>query len=238
MTEQSAGSDAVEPEEGPLAVADVGIVEATKSRLRRVETWAAIIMAITTILTAWSAFQSAKWSGAMSIDFSKANTERNLASRAAAESGQRAIVQVTLFEEWLLAKAEGDDRLADYLESQFPESFKPAFDSWLALAPPGQVPTDSPFDQPNYQLPGQQEVDRLDLQAESYFQDALVNNQRGDNYVLAAVLFATVLVFAGISSKFTSRRLQGIQSMSIALCQFPTQQLHTRRVSSYVMADE
>ncbi len=189
---------------GPATVADVGIVEATKDRFRRIETWAAILMAVTTILTAWSAFQSAKWSGAMSIEFSQANTDRNLASRAASESGQRAIVQVSLFEEWLLAKAEGDDRLADYLQAQFPDSFKPAFDSWLALVPPGEVPSDTPFDQPNYELPLQQEVDRLDLQAEGHFRQALANNQRGDNYTLLTVLFASVLFFAGISNRFES----------------------------------
>jgi hypothetical protein len=187
-----------------VTLADDGFVEVTKDRLRRVETWAAILMAITTILTAWSAFQSAKWSGAMSIEFSKANTDRNLASREAASSGQLGIVQVGLFEEWLLAKANGEDTLADYLESQFPESFRPAFDSWLALASPGEVPSDSPFDQPNYELPNQQEVDRLDLQAEGHFRQALANNQRGDNYTLLTVLFASVLFFAGISGRFES----------------------------------
>ena len=53
-------------------------------------------------------------------------------------------------------------------------------------------------------------ADALELQetADRRAQQARDANQRGDNYTLLTVLFASVLFFAGISTKFEGRRVQ------------------------------
>ena len=42
----------------------------------------------------------------------------------------------------------------------------------------------------------------LEAQAETFFAKATAANQTGDDYILGTVFFASVLFFAGISSKF------------------------------------
>lgn len=56
--------------------------------------------------------------------------------------------------------------------------------------------------------PGTQERVDLDARANAKFQEALDNNQRGDNRTILGVLFAVVLFFAAESTRFLNRRLQ------------------------------
>lgn len=59
----------------------------------------------------------------------------------------------------------------------------------------------SPFDMPEYvQIDAVAALD-ADRRADTHFQKALENRQRGDNYTLLAVAFATVLFFAAISGR-------------------------------------
>ncbi len=48
----------------------------------------------------------------------------------------------------------------------------------------------------------------LDARADEKYIEALANNQRGDNYTILGVLFAVVLFFAAVSTRFANRRLQ------------------------------
>jgi hypothetical protein len=59
---------------------------------------------------------------------------------------------------------------------------------------------------PQYQLAAAQEAQRLDAAAVASSKDAADAIERSDDYMLAVVLFATSLFFAGISSKFRSAR--------------------------------
>jgi len=52
-----------------------------------------------------------------------------------------------------------------------------------------------------YRLKASREAGRLELAAATDSQAAKDANQRADNYMLAVVLFATALFFAGISTK-------------------------------------
>jgi hypothetical protein len=59
-----------------------------------------------------------------------------------------------------------------------------------------------------YQPAAAQEAEEWRLKAENAAQDAITANQTADNYVLTTVLFASVLFFAGISTKFRGRLLK------------------------------
>jgi len=54
---------------------------------------------------------------------------------------------------------------------------------------------------PEYVQPDAIASQEADARADGLFQQALDNNQRGDNYTLLAVVFATVLFFAAISGR-------------------------------------
>jgi hypothetical protein len=56
-----------------------------------------------------------------------------------------------------------------------------------------------------YVIAAQRQAEELRSDAEAATAVAVDANQTGDNYVLTTVLFASVLFFAGISTKFSSR---------------------------------
>jgi len=181
---------------------------------------ATVVLALATILTAWSAFQSAKWSGLQTIAFSEASAARTESARAANLAGQQTQVDIGVFLDWLSAAdadirngvidrpASGDqyqptqDTLSGFIFERTRDEFRPALQSWLSTDPfrNPEAPA-TPFDMPEYQLEAMARADALLTTAEARGQDARDNNQRSDNYVLMAVVFASVLFFVGLSSK-------------------------------------
>jgi hypothetical protein len=173
----------------------------------RVELFATILLAVAAVATAWSSYQSARWSGVQAIDFSDANAARVESAQASTEAGQLSQVDVITFTQWVDAYTAGDEKLAGFYFHRFRDEFKPAVKAWVALRPlknPDAPPT--PFAMPNYKLAASAQADRLSAKAEAAGADARESNQRSDNYVLAVVLFAAALFFAGISTKLSSPR--------------------------------
>lgn len=171
------------------------------------ELLATILLAIAAVATAWSSYQSARWSGVQAIDFSRANASRVESTRAATQAGQETQVDVLTFTQWVNAYAAGDHRLANFYYDRFRREFKPAVHAWVATHPlhnPKAPPV--PFSMPVYKLASQAESEKLLAEAEQATADARQSNQRSDNYVLAVVLFAASLFFAGISTKLAAPR--------------------------------
>ncbi|MGB9372950.1 MAG: hypothetical protein WCA82_02185 [Jiangellales bacterium] len=183
-----------------------------------------VILSITTVLTAWSGFQSSKWGGAMSIAFSEASSSRIEAARQDGTANQRTALQVGLWTQWVNDVAAEDERLATFIEARFPEPLATAQRDWLATDPvaeDGTVNPDapaSPFDMESYVLPERVAAQEADARADERFADALANNQRGDNYTLLTVLFAAVLFFTAMSARMDRARSQwALLSFAVAL---------------------
>lgn len=177
---------------------------------RTVETWSALLLSVTVILTAWSAFESSKWGGAMSIAFSQASSARIQANRAAGEVAQARQVDLSIYSLWVQMKAAKNEPAAAYVEQRFTDRFRVSFDQWVALggvSDPANAPL-SPFALASYVPPGTQELTALDARADTKYQEALRNNQRGDNYTILGVLFAVVLFFAAMATRFANPRMQ------------------------------
>jgi hypothetical protein len=81
-----------------------------------------------------------------------------------------------------------------------------AYRAWIAQG----EPTQGPFRMKEYVPPGTTEAAAADQRADSRFDDALLFNQRGDNYTILTVLFALVLFFAAASTRLGSPRVQRI----------------------------
>ncbi|MGB7983002.1 MAG: hypothetical protein WCF36_19635 [Candidatus Nanopelagicales bacterium] len=180
--------------------------EPTSHWADRLEFITVVVLSVTTILTAWSAFESSKWGGAMSISFSQASSARIEASRLDGVATTRSSTQVQLWTSWL-AESPADPEVADFLESRFPEPLATAHADWLATNPL-QNPSApaSPFEMPSYVMPEKLSAAEADARADAKFTEALTNNQRGDNYTLMTVLFAAVLFFAAMSNRMRKRR--------------------------------
>jgi hypothetical protein len=115
------------------------------------------------------------------------------------------LLDAQTFTTWVTAVNEDETRLADFLEARFRPGFRPAFQAWKASASEGTIPAGSPFTMSEYQLEVYQQSERLVEEAEERSAVARHANQTGDNFILMTVLFATVLFFAGVSSKFPTR---------------------------------
>jgi len=168
----------------------------------RAELLATILLAIAAVATAWSSYQSARWGGVQANSYSQASAARIEATKAASEAGQQTEVDVLTFTQWVDAYAGGKTELANFYFKRFRPEFKPAVHAWLATRPlknPGAPPT--PFAMPEYKPAKKTEAKALEDKAEASAAEAREANQRSDNYVLAVVIFAAALFFAGISTK-------------------------------------
>ena len=206
---------------------DLEAAESGRAAVRRLdhrfELFEAIVLSIAAVLAAWTGFQSAKWSGVQADSYSMAGASRVESSRASSRAGQQSTVDVITFTQWLqAAEAEGlldeppdldsvyvpdPDVLSGFLYQRFRPEFEVAVEAWVATRP--RIDPDAPatpFDMPEYRVAAAEEANTLEEQADSRAADARTANQRSDNYVLMTIMFATVLFFAGISSKMDTFR--------------------------------
>jgi hypothetical protein len=185
-----------------------GSEQETVRRDRRVELVAAIMLSIATVVTAWSAYQATRWSGDQAEDYTSASATRTESVRASTEANRQVLIDVATFLNWLDAEQSGDHALADDVHVRMRQEFLPAFDTWLATAPAGSIPDGTPFELPEYRLAAEAESKRLENKAAALFEDGNESNQVSDDFVLAAVLFASVLFFSGLAGTFDSLRAQ------------------------------
>lgn len=175
---------------------------------RRLEIIAAVLLSITTVATAWSAYQSSRWGGYMSILFNEASAARTQESQQLALANNHTAIDVGVFLQYAQAVADENEALADFLHARFRPEMKVAVDAWLATQPlqnPDAPAT--PFDMPEYTLATRTEAARLNALAEEKSAAARAANQQGDNYTLLTIIFASTLFFGGISTKFQSLRV-------------------------------
>jgi hypothetical protein len=168
---------------------------------------ATALLAVATVATAWSAYQANRWTGEQAKAAARANAARIESTRAANVANRQIQIDVALFTQFIDAFAREDTELADFYRARFREEFRPAFEAWAATRPrtnPNAPLT--PFELPQYQLAANKEADRLEATADALAAVARTDIQRSSNYVLAVVLFASALFFAGISTKLPSRR--------------------------------
>jgi hypothetical protein len=191
----------------------------------RIELVATIALAIAAILTAWSVFQGGKWSGVESFQLADANGARTASVRSGNTANEQALADITMFDNWLLALQEDFDTgfiqrddplkvhpeaISSFFYRHMRDEFKPAIEAWVATDPFQSIGVEEssllPYEMDEYQLAANQEAIRLDSVADGHVEDAHESNDTGDAYIFTAVLYATVLFFAGVSGKMGDRR--------------------------------
>jgi hypothetical protein len=183
--------------------------KAGEEKTDRVETVAAVLLALATVATAWSGYQASRWNGEQAKAFSRANATRIESTRASDLADAQTQIDVATFIQWVDAYAQEETELVDFYYKRFRPEFTPAMDAWIA-ARPLQNPDAplTPFAMPEYQLAAREEAQQLEAEADALSAQARANVQRATNYVLAVVLFATALFFAGMAAKFRTHRLR------------------------------
>jgi hypothetical protein len=175
----------------------------------RVELVATVLLALATVATAWSGYQSTRWNGEQVKAGGRANALRIASTKAAGLANTETEIDVATFTQWVNAYAQQQHELADFYFKRFRKEFKPAVNAWIATKPlkNSKAPL-TPFAMPQYKLEAQAEAERLDVQAELFVGQVRRDIQRSSNYVLGVVLFASSLFFAGMSVKLRSPKLR------------------------------
>jgi hypothetical protein len=187
---------------------------------------ATLIMAVAALATAWSAFQSDQWGDTMSFSLAQASAARTEATRSYTRAGQLTTLDVSTFLAWVeqvsteVKAGEIDvssgyqpdpSTISGFLYLRFRPEFKTAMDAWIATRPfitPDAPPT--PFAMPEYQVAESAEADRLQEEAAEKFAAAQAADANDDKYVLSAIIFAGLFLFAGLSTKMRSRLGQNL----------------------------
>jgi hypothetical protein len=167
------------------------------------EVIATLVLALATLATAWSGYQSARWGGEQSTNYSQAGSLRTESVRASNNAGQLIQIDIGLFANWVNAFAAGDNELAIFYEQRFRDEFQPAFEAWLATDPRNNPDApSSPFALPEYRVSSAEKSAELEKQAEEKFAAGQEANEISDKYILNTVVLASVLFLGGIASRF------------------------------------
>ena len=174
---------------------------------RRIELVTTILLTVAAVATALSTYESTRWRGEQARDSTAATAAHIASAEASARAGQLTLLDVSLFSKWIDADVQGDRKLARFYRRRFRDEFRPAFAAWIETKPrtnPNAPKT--PFEMPQYRLAEAEKAGDLDEVAALKTREAGFALERSDHYMLAVVLFATALFFAGISTKFQSLR--------------------------------
>jgi hypothetical protein len=208
-----------EPEETKVKDAREGLI--SKIEEHWIEIVAAALLALATMMSAWCAFSSGEWHGDSTDFYNKSSTSMVRASELFDKAQQQTLIDVITFSNYYNAFANGELQLAGAYESRgFSPELESAFNAWKAKDPfvNPDAPT-TPFAMPEYKSPyrakGLAEQRRSSEQA-AKGRDAM---HKSNTYILLTVLFASVLFFAGISTKFKEIRIK-LALLAFGACVF------------------
>ena len=187
---------------------------------RWIEPLVALLMALTTICTAWSSYESAAWTRRSNRLLNEYHALERRAALLEVQGSQALIIHVTMFMQLMAARNLGNDQLADFYAERFPPDVKKAYEAWSAQKPfenPGAEA--HPFVPSLYRARGVAEAAEARAEAGKQVANAREAGTRSGQYLANTVLFATVLFFAGTAGKFEQPRVR-IVSAAFAVAVF------------------
>lgn len=194
---------AIDDAETAAAGADSG----PRAREHVFELMVVVLMSLTAVLTAWTGYQTAKWSGVATASYSRASALRIEATRLSSSADRQRQTDVALVIALIEAIADEDHERIDFLHDRLPTRLQVAVDAWEATDPRNDASAPkTPFDMPEYTISAEVEAAALLEEADEATAEAHRASDRIDRYVVMTVLFAVVLFFAAMSSKLPSRR--------------------------------
>src|SRR5436190_22839113 len=176
-----------------------------------VEPIVALLMALTTVGTAWCSYQSAAWTRQSNRLLNEFNALERRAGLLTIQGMQQATIHTAMFMELLAAQQAGNEKLVNFYAQRFPPDVRKAYDAWLAQKPFENSNADPhPFVPKLYEVRGTREAAEANAKAASSLQEARSAGNVSGQYLANTVLFATVLFFASASGKFEQRRVRAV----------------------------
>lgn len=197
------GGDATTPSAEALAAASAQRWD------RKVDTAIVLLLAVASLLAAWSGYQAGLWSEKKSGHIIAAEASQIEATRSTTIGYQVMQIDVAIFLNWINAYKGGNAALATFYQDRFSPQLQAAFAAWMATDPlvnRGAPP--DPFRLPEYQVPQLLAAATFDEDVHQAYAEAEHAGAIGDAYVLSTLLLAVVLFFGGICTKIGWRPAQ------------------------------
>jgi hypothetical protein len=192
----------------------------TKHRKGWAELVCALVLALTTMCSAWCAYQSKLWGGLQSTHGGAATAAARKAAELRLSANEARVLEAAIFVRILEARTEGKDQVASFLTSRLRPPTQAALTAWWETDPlkNPQAPR-SPFQMPQYKQAESEEAEHQEQRTSEESAAAGVAGRNSDTFVLLTVLFASVLFFGGIGGTLESRLLRRVV-LSIAMALF------------------
>jgi len=178
-------------------------------RRKWIEPIVAVLMALTTLCTAWCSYESAAWTRRSNGLMNESNALERRAALIDVQGSQALIIHASMFMQLLAAQHAGNEKLASFYAERFPPDVKKAYEAWLAQKPFENPTADAhPFVPNLYQVRGTVEAAAARSDAATRVAQAREAGNRSGQFLANTVLFATVLFFAGTAGKFEQPRVR------------------------------
>jgi Domain of unknown function (DUF4337) len=180
----------------------------TDHRERRLELFAAVLLGLAAVATAWAAYWSAIHGGDAIKGYAEANTLTSRAADVYGDATGQYNYDRTLFLQYAELVTTGQEEVALAFRQNF---FSPALEetvAWYeqtgdAVTDPFATDAGSP-----YSLEEWATGNELNTQADRTYQHAVATDDKGDRFDLAAVFLALALFFGGIATVFRRHTAQ------------------------------
>jgi len=174
-----------------------------------IEPVVAVLMALTTISTAWCSYQSAAWTRRSNRLMNESNALERRAALLEVQGSQALIISASMFMQLLAAQHAGNENLAAFYAERFPPDVKKAYEAWLAQKPfENRAADPHPFVPNLYEVRGTAEAAAARADSVRRVAQAREAGNFSGQYLANTVLFATVLFFAGTAGKFEQPRVR------------------------------
>jgi len=182
---------------------------AAPSGKKWIEPVVAVLMALTTLCTAWCSYQSAAWTRHSNRLMNESNAQERRAALLEVQGSQALVVHASMFMQLLAAEHAGNQQLASFYSDRFPPDVKQAYEAWRAQKPFENRTADAhPFVPALYEMRGSADAAGARATAIQNVAQARDAGNLSGQYLANTVFFATVLFFAGTAAKFEQPRVR------------------------------
>jgi hypothetical protein len=135
-------------------------------------------------------------------------------------------VDASIWIEWQKAVLLGREDFAGFIYDRFSPELDEAQDTWFGRAlrdedgnpVNGKLPKGTPMALDSYVPPGQEKSEELSTRAEELVAESAVYGQTSAKYTLLTIMFALVLFFGSVATKFTGPKIQlALGSLAVIL---------------------
>lgn len=174
-----------------------------------VEPVVALLMALTTMCTAWCSYESAAWTRRSNRLMNESNQLERNAALLEVQGSQALVIHASMFMQLLAAQQSDNGKLAAFYTERLAPDVRNAYEAWLAQKPFENPQADPhPFVPALYQVRGTDEAKVARGTAVGNVAEARQAGALSGQYLSNTVLFAAVLFFAGTAGKFEQPRVR------------------------------